>query len=149
MAGRVHQVEDIILAVTGLVIQPHGLRLDGDAALFFDVHRIEHLLRHLPRLQPAGGLDQPVGKRRFAMVDMGDDGEIADMGEGEGHGRADSGGRGKRQGRAGLRYSSALSEKALSRFRNAFGIELRLLKYASTQTISYCDPRQRCLQHLN
>ena len=28
----------------------------------------------------AAQLDQPVGERRFAVVDMGDDGEIADMG---------------------------------------------------------------------
>ena len=46
----------------------------------------EHLLLHLAQLEPAGGLDQPVGERRFAMVDMGDDGEIADMVEGRGHG---------------------------------------------------------------
>ena len=44
MAGRVHQVEDVGLAVLGLVVQPHGLRLDGDAALALDIHRIEHLL---------------------------------------------------------------------------------------------------------
>ena len=30
-------------------------------------------LRHLARGEPAGRLDQPVGERRFAMVDMGDD----------------------------------------------------------------------------
>ena len=30
----------------------------------------------------AGRLDQPVGKRRLAMVDMGDDGKVADMVEG-------------------------------------------------------------------
>src|SRR5207244_1822015 len=33
-------------------------------------------------------LDQAVGQRRFAMVDMGDDGEVADVGNGGGrHGR--------------------------------------------------------------
>ena len=29
----------------------------------------------------AGDLDQPVGQGGFAMVDMGDDGKIADLGE--------------------------------------------------------------------
>ena len=87
MAGRVHQVEDVGLAVLRLVFEADGLRLDGDAALALDIHGIEHLVLHLARGEPAGDLDQPVGKRRFAMVDMGDDGKIADMGK-VGHGRA-------------------------------------------------------------
>ena len=99
MAGRVHEVEDIVLTVICLIIQAHGLRLDGDTALFFDVHRIEHLLGHFARLKPAGLLNQPVGKRRFAMVNMRHDGEITDMGTGEGHACAFSGGRRKRQGK--------------------------------------------------
>ena len=40
MAGRVDQVEDVILAVVRAVFQPHGLRLDGDAALALDIHRV-------------------------------------------------------------------------------------------------------------
>ena len=88
MARRVHQIEDIGLAVLGLVVQPHGLGLDGDAALALDIHGIEHLVLHLAVGQPAGELDQPVGQGGFAMVDMGDDGEIADMGK-VGHGISD------------------------------------------------------------
>ncbi len=86
VTGRVHQVEDVILAVLGAVVQAHGLRLDGDAALALDVHRVEHLLlaRHFARVEPAGELDQPVGERRFSMVDMGDDGEIANILNGDG-----------------------------------------------------------------
>ena len=87
MAGRVDQVEDVVLAIVGAVVEAHGLRLDGDAALLLDVHVVEHLLGHLAQFQPAGGLDQPVGERRLAMVDMGDDGEIADVGERCGHAR--------------------------------------------------------------
>ena len=87
MARRVHQVEHIGLAVLGLVVEAHGLRLDGDAALLLDVHVVEHLLGHLALGQAAGALDQPVGQRRFAMVDMGDDREIADAGEVGGHGQ--------------------------------------------------------------
>ena len=82
VAGRVDQIEDVILAVARAVIQPHGLRLDGDAALALDIHGIEHLLDHLARLEPAGELNQPVGQRRFAVVDMGDDREIADVFDG-------------------------------------------------------------------
>ena len=88
MAGRVDQVEDVGLAVLGRIGQPHGLRLDGDAALALDIHGIEHLFLHLARLQAAGGLDQTVGQRRFAMVDMRNNGEVADVGNRDGcHGR--------------------------------------------------------------
>ena len=79
VAGGVDQIEDVVLAVARPVIEPHGLRLDGDAALALDIHRVEHLLLHLARFEPAGELDQPVGKRRLAVVDMRDDGEIADI----------------------------------------------------------------------
>ena len=81
MAGRVHQVEDIGLAVLRGIIEPHGLRLDRDPALLLDVHVIKHLARHFARGQPAGALDQPVGQGRFAMVDMGNDAEITDLRE--------------------------------------------------------------------
>ncbi len=79
VAGRVHEVEDIGLAVLGFVIEPHRLRLDGDAALALDVHGIEHLLDHVARRHRPGLLDEPVGERRLAMVDMGDDREVSDI----------------------------------------------------------------------
>src|SRR3546814_1981242 len=79
MAGRVHQVELIGLAALRGVAEANGLRLDGDAALPLDVHRVEHLLLHLARRQAAALLDQPVGEGRLAVVDMRDDGEVADM----------------------------------------------------------------------
>ena len=79
MTRRIHQVQRIHLAVGRLVLQAHGLRLDGDAAFPLELHRIEHLFLHLTRLEPAANFDQAVGERRFPMVDMGDDGEIADM----------------------------------------------------------------------
>src|SRR5690606_1144980 len=84
---RVDEIEFVALAVARGVVEPHGLRLDGDAAFALDVHRVEHLLAHLAFAQPAGDLDQPVGERRLAMIDMGDDGKVADMVE-RGHGRA-------------------------------------------------------------
>src|SRR5262249_5614102 len=80
-------------AVLGAVMQAHGLRLDGDAALALDVHGIEHLLlaRHLAIGEAARHLDQAVGQRRFSMVDMGDNGEVADVRNGDGrHGARDS-----------------------------------------------------------
>ena len=81
MTRRVHQVEDIGLAIGRLVVEPDGLRLDRDPALALDVHIIEHLALHLPLGQPAGREDQPVGERRLAVIDMGDDGEVTDFAE--------------------------------------------------------------------
>ena len=75
VAGGVHEVELIALP-----LEADGLRLDRDPALALDVHIVEHLrvATHLARRQPAGGLDQPVGKRRLPVVDMGDDREVPD-----------------------------------------------------------------------
>src|SRR6185312_8656475 len=53
-------------------------------ALLLDVHRVEHLLAHVAERHGAGGLDQPVSERRLAVVDMRDDGEVADVVEGAG-----------------------------------------------------------------
>ncbi len=79
VAGGVHQVE--LVTVPG---EPHGLRLDGDPALALDVHVVEHLrvAGHLAVGQAAGRLDQPVGERRLAVVDVRDDREIADAVDG-------------------------------------------------------------------
>ena len=79
MPRRVHQVQHIGFAVLRRIGQAHGLGLDGDAALFLDVHRVEHLFLHLTVGQAAAMLDEAVGQRRLAMVDMGDDREIADF----------------------------------------------------------------------
>ena len=87
MAGRVHEIEHVGAPVLRRVFEAHGLRLDGDAALALDIHGIEHLLGHLALRQPPGRLDQPVGQRRFAVVDMRHDGEVADIIDGvSGHG---------------------------------------------------------------
>ncbi len=79
VAGRIHQVENVGLAVLRLVFEADRVGLDGDAALALDIHRIEHLLDHVALGDRAGLLDQPVGERRFAVVDMRDDGEVADI----------------------------------------------------------------------
>jgi hypothetical protein len=85
--GRVHQVQDIILPVPRLVFEAHGLRLDGDAALLLDVHRVEHLLRHVAERDGPGLLDEAVRKRRLAVIDMRDDREVANVVDGvRGHG---------------------------------------------------------------
>src|SRR5690606_15894100 len=101
VARRIHQVQDVVLPVLGLVVQAHGLRLDGDAALFLDVHVVEHLLGHFARGQAARELDQAVGQGRLVVVDVGDHREIADAFD-----------RGRRHGPARVARRAALRHDA-------------------------------------
>ena len=78
VAGGVHQVELIELAIVGGVVQADRLGLDGDPALFLNVHIIKDLLAHFTRGEAAGELDQPVRQSALAMVDMGNNAEISD-----------------------------------------------------------------------
>ena len=78
VARGVDQVQDVVLAVAGAVRQAHGAGLDGDAALALEVHVVENLVLHLARRDRARPLQQPVGQRGLAVVDVGDDGEVAD-----------------------------------------------------------------------
>jgi hypothetical protein len=61
-----------------LVIEANALELDRDAPLSFDVHRIEILGSHLPRVDRAAELEQAVRQGGLAMVDMGNDAEVTD-----------------------------------------------------------------------
>jgi hypothetical protein len=53
------------------------MRLDGDAALPFQIHRVEHLLLHLAVGNRARAMEQTVRKRGLTVVDVGNDAEIA------------------------------------------------------------------------
>ena len=75
----VDQVEDILLPVQRLVVDPHGLGLDRDATLPLDVHAVEHLRLHIAQRNSLRLLDEAISEGGFAMVDVGDDGEIADV----------------------------------------------------------------------
>ncbi len=43
VSRRVDEVQLVRLAIERFIVQTHGLRLDGDAALTLDIHRVEHL----------------------------------------------------------------------------------------------------------
>jgi hypothetical protein len=79
VARRIDQVQLVGDAVASAILERGGLGLDRDPALALEVHRIEHLRLHLAVRKPTAQLDDPVGKRGFTVVDMRDDGEIADM----------------------------------------------------------------------
>ena len=80
--GGVDQVQHVVLVRPARPLdpprQPHGLRLDGDAALAFDVHPVQVLRAHGPAIDHPGELQHPVGQRRFAVVDVRDDAEVPD-----------------------------------------------------------------------
>jgi hypothetical protein len=73
VTGRVDQVEDVSLPP-----ETHVLRFDRDAALALEVHRVEVLRPHVAR-SPPGELEHPIGERGLAVIDVGDDGQIAEF----------------------------------------------------------------------
>ena len=73
VAGGVDQVEDV-----AVVHDPDVLGLDGDAPLPLDVHGVEVLLPHQAGVDGPGDLEDAVGQGRLAVVDVADDGEVAD-----------------------------------------------------------------------
>jgi len=52
------------------------MRLDGDPAFTFKVHRVEQLLLHVPVRDGPGAIQQAVRQRRLAVVDVGNDAKI-------------------------------------------------------------------------
>src|SRR5262249_10736453 len=52
------------------------LRLDRDPALSLELHRVEELLAHLALGDGTRELEDPVGERRLAVVDVRDDREV-------------------------------------------------------------------------
>ena len=77
------------VAVARGVLEAHGARLDGDAVFLLEIHRVEHLARHLSRVDGVRQLEDPVGQRGLPMVHVGDDREVAHARLGDaGHGAA-------------------------------------------------------------
>ncbi len=76
MSRSVDQIQLIVFAVQG-IIHLNSLAFDGDTAFFFQVHIVEHLV--LGNSQGSGMLQQAVGKRAFAVINVGYDAKIANM----------------------------------------------------------------------
>jgi len=74
----VDQVQLVVAAVGGPVRHCDGVHLDCDPALPLEVHGVEDLRPHLAEGERAGPLEQPVGQRRLAVIDVRDDREVAD-----------------------------------------------------------------------
>ena len=76
VAGGVDEVELVALAVAGRVCHADRLELDRDPALPLEVHGVEDLVLHVALADRPGALEQPIGQRRLAVIDVGDDAEI-------------------------------------------------------------------------
>ena len=81
VAGRVEEVEEVRLPVARLVAHRDRVRLDRDAALLLQVHRVEELVVERPRVDGLRELHDAVRERRLAVVDVRDDAEVADVRE--------------------------------------------------------------------
>ena len=77
VAGRVDEVQAVGLPVAGLVLESDRPGLDRDALLALQVHGVQDLARHLSGVDRVGQLEQPIGEGRLAVVDVGDDREVA------------------------------------------------------------------------
>src|SRR3990170_484225 len=76
VAGRVDQVQ--LVAAVG---EPNGLRLDRDPALALQIHPVQVLGPHVAVRDGVGELQQAVGQRGLAVVDVRHDAEVADVGD--------------------------------------------------------------------
>ena len=80
MARGVDEVQGIGLAVFRLIIEVDGPGFDGDAPLALQVHIVQELVLHLPLGHGVAQLQQAVRQGGFAVVNVSDDGKIADVG---------------------------------------------------------------------
>ena len=79
VTGRVDQIELVFVPILRRVVKTNAFGLNGDAALALEVHRVEHLRAHLALAERAGQLEQAVGQRGLAVVNVRDDAKIADV----------------------------------------------------------------------
>ena len=79
MARSVDQIERIFPPFLIGIRQGDSLAFYGDSALSLQIHGIEYLVSELPLRNQSRGLDKPVGKSGFPMVDVGDYAEVSDV----------------------------------------------------------------------
>ena len=79
MPRGVDEIEQIVLAVRSMVRERDRITLDRDPPLAFDIHRVEDLIAKLALRHATTGLDQSIGQRRFAVINMGDNAKVPNM----------------------------------------------------------------------
>ena len=79
MPRCIDEIQLILLPIRRTEIERHTLGLDRNAPFPLEVHRVQNLLGHLPRLQATTELDKTVSQGRLAVIDVRDDAEVTDM----------------------------------------------------------------------
>jgi hypothetical protein len=79
MAGGIDQIQLVGLTVLCRIDHTNRMSFDRNAAFAFEVHRVEDLRLHLPGAEGARQLEQSVGERGFAVINVRDDREIANV----------------------------------------------------------------------
>ena len=81
--GRVDEIHLIVCGgfagAVAAIDHSHGAGFDGNASLPLQIHRVEELLLHLAVGNCAGALDQAVGQRTLAVIDMSDYAEVSNV----------------------------------------------------------------------
>ena len=81
MARSVDEVQDIRLPILGGIMQGCRAGLDGDAPLPLQLHGVQKLLRPDALVNGVALLQKPVCQGGLAMVNVGHDGKISNMGK--------------------------------------------------------------------
>ena len=79
MTRRVNEIQGVDLAILRLVEDLYGPGLDGDAPLPLQIHVVQQLVFHLPLRHGVALLQQPVRQRGFTVVNVSDNGKVADV----------------------------------------------------------------------
>ncbi len=79
MTRSIDEVQDVVHTISRTELHACWLHLDSDAALALEVHFVEHLITHFTRLNRAGAFKEPIREGRLAVINMGDDAEVADV----------------------------------------------------------------------
>jgi len=57
-------------------VHANGREFDRDSSFLFEIHGVECLGTKIAFFDGSGNLQKPIGKRRFSVIDMGDDAEV-------------------------------------------------------------------------
>ena len=79
MSWGIDKVELIRLTVPCGVVQGDALCLNSDATFALNIHGVQNLLLHFAIREAAAYLNKTVRQSRFAVVDVGNDGEVANV----------------------------------------------------------------------
>ena len=80
VARSIDQIQRVRFPVLRVVFHLDGVQLDRNAAFLFELHVVEDLVGlHLTRRNRSRSFQEPVGNRRFTVVDVSDDAEIPDL----------------------------------------------------------------------